>query len=99
MTKNEWESLFRDAMQSLRDKTFVPYDTGNLKFNAIKGMWVSAQTFRIYIDEEVAPYVFYTQEPWINRPGINPNQGWVEKAVDYIANYIAHRLGGTTSKK
>lgn len=99
MTKNEWESLFRDAMQSLRDKTFVPYDTGNLKFNAIKGMWVSEQTFRIYIDEKVAPYVFYTQEPWINRPGINPNQGWVEKAVDYIANYIAHRLGGTTSKK
>ncbi len=99
MTKNEWESLFRDAMQSLRKQVFVPEDTGHLKKNAILGMWVSEQTFRIYIDEEVAPYVFYTQEPWINRPGINPNQGWVEKAVDYIANYIAHRLGGTTSKK
>ena len=97
MTKNEWELLFRDAMQSLRMQVFVPYDTGNLKLNAIKGMWVDEQTFRIYIDETVAPYVFFTQEPW--QRGRNPNQGWIEKAVDYLAHYISERLGGEIKKK
>lgn len=92
MTRNEWEMLFIDAINSLRQQTFVPYDTGNLKFNAIKGIWISETQYRIYIDENVAPYVFFTQEPWEERK--NPNEGWVEKAHRYLADYIARRLGG-----
>lgn len=97
MTRNQWEQLFRDAMQSLREQAFVPYDTGHLKDDAIKGMWVG-NTYRIYIDETVAPYVFYTQEPWEDRPGKNPNEGWVEKAVDYLAHYINSRIKGEIKK-
>lgn len=84
--------LFIEAINSLRQQVFVPYDTGNLKFNAIKGIWISETQYRIYIDENVAPYVFFTQEPW--KKGQNPNQGWVEKAHQYLANYIARRLKG-----
>jgi len=94
MTKNEWELLFTEAINSLRQQVFVPYDTGNLKFNAIKGIWVGEKQYRIYIDEAVAPYVFFTNEPWTNRKGNNPHEGWAEDMVNYIANYIAERTGG-----
>lgn len=98
MTRNEFETLFVDAINSLRQQAFVPYDTGNLKFNAIKGMWVSEKTFRIYIDENVAPYVFFTNEHWNNRPGINPHENWVDEMVNFIANYISQKLGGTIKR-
>lgn len=96
MTKAEFETLFIEAINSLRQQSFVPYDTGNLKFNAIKGMWINENLYRIYIDEEVAPYVFYTQEKW--EKGTNPNEGWVEKAVDYIAMFISRKLGGSIQR-
>jgi hypothetical protein len=96
MTKSEFESVFIDAINSLRQQAFVPYDTGNLKINAIKGMWITPTQYRIYVDEQVAPYVFFTQEKWSK--GINPNAGWVEKAVNYLAHYISQRLGGSIQR-
>lgn len=98
MTRNEWELLFIEATNALRQQLFVPYDTGNLKYNAIKGIWINENQYRIYIDEAVAPYVFFTNEPWVNRKGKNPNEGWVEKMVDYVATYIAERTGGNIQK-
>jgi hypothetical protein len=96
MGKAEFEALFVEAINSLRQQAFVPYDTGNLKFNAIKGMWINENLYRIYIDEAVAPYVYFTQERWEN--GKNPNEGWIEKAVNYIAMFIARKLGGSIQK-
>lgn len=98
MTRNEWENLFVEAINALRKQVFVPYRTGNLKYNAIKGMWIGEKIFRIYIDEKVAPYVYFTNEIWKNKSGKNPHQGWVELMVDFIAKYISHKLGGTTTK-
>jgi hypothetical protein len=92
MTKNEWTKLFKKAINSLREQTFVPYDTGNLKFNAIKGIWVNETTYRIYIDESVAPYMKFTNEVW--QYGKNPNEKWFDKAVKYVANYIAKHTNG-----
>lgn len=92
MTKGEWETLFVEAINSLKEQMFVPYDTGNLKFNAIKGFWVDDSTFRIYIDEKVAPYVYFTNEVW--KKGKNPNENWIEKMVNYIGRYISQRVGG-----
>ena len=60
MDKKAFERLFVEAINSLRQQTFVPYDTGNLKFNAIKGRWTGENRFTIYVDEQVAPYVYYT---------------------------------------
>lgn len=96
MTKNEWSKLFKKAIQSLRGQVFVPYDTGNLKFNAIKGRWINDTTFQIYIDERVAPYMKFTNEKW--EKGKNPNEKWFDKAVKYIANYIAKETKGDIEK-
>lgn len=98
MTKQDWENLFVEAMNALRNAStlnnhiLIPYDTGNLKLNAFKGKWLNDNTFQIYFDESVAPYVPYTQEEWKN--GNNPNAGWVERAMMFLAEYIAGRLGG-----
>lgn len=91
MTKKDFEKLFLECIQSLKQQVFVPHDTGNLKFNAIMWRW-HGNTFTIYIDEKVAPYVYFTNERW--ERGRNPNERWIDKAVNYIARYIANRLNG-----
>ena len=120
MSKQEFERLFIEAINSLRQQVFVPYDTGNLKFNAIKGHWTAENRFTIYVDEHIAPYVYYTNgdkdlgkkmDAEIKRyqqsqKGLKYKYGnktkgkkglkynWVDKMVDYIASYIANKLGG-----
>ena len=42
----------------------APFDTGNLALNAIKIEFPSPQECRIYVDEDIAPYMPYTNEPW-----------------------------------
>lgn len=92
MTKEKWERLFREAIWELQKQKFVPYDTGNLKYGAIKGIWTSDNTFTIYIDEAVAPYVFFTNEHWSK--GSNPHENWVTEMVNFIADYIAKKTKG-----
>lgn len=69
----------------------APIDTGNLRYNAIR-FKTEGNKFIIYIDESIAPYVFYTNEPWISpkwNGKKNPNQGWFDKAVEKIAQMVA----------
>lgn len=41
-----------------------PYDTGNLRYNAIKLASLGNGHWQLYVDEAVAPYMVYTNEPW-----------------------------------
>lgn len=70
----------------------APYKTGNLRYNAIKIEMPSPNTCRLYVDEEIAPYMKYTNEPW--KTGKNPNEGWFDKAAEQIAMHIARRVKG-----
>lgn len=100
MTKTQFISVCLEAVTILRMRS--PIDTGNLRYNAIKYEWIDENTFKIYIDEKIAPYVFYTNEPWLSpkwKGKKNPNEYWIEKAVDFIANYVALRLKGELIKK
>ena len=92
MNRNDLENVFINAMMALRRSGIVPIDTGNLAYTAFKGMW-AGNTYKIYIDSSVAPYAPYTVEKW--KKGRNPNEGWLEKAHRFVADYIAKRLGGT----
>lgn len=91
MNRSDLENVFIDALNALRRSGIVPIDTGNLAYNAIKGMWIGNQ-FKIYIDSSVAPYAVYTIEKW--KSGKNPNENWLERAWKFVANYISKRLGG-----
>ena len=50
------------ALFTLKNES--PYDTGNLRNNAIKLESLGEGRWRIYVDENIAPYMPFTNEPW-----------------------------------
>lgn len=89
--------------QILCEKTFkprVPYDSGNLRNSATYVKKNSENEVQIFVDSEIAPYVVYTNEPWISpkwKGKENPNEKWFERAVEMVAQELAAMLGGTLS--
>lgn len=76
----------------------TPIDTGNLRYNAKIFRAVSANEIEIGIDGGIAPYMVYTNEPWISpkwNGKKNPNEGWFDLAARSFADELAKRLGGT----
>lgn len=72
--------------------------TGNMAFNATKMEFPDPNTCIIYIDERIAPYVPYTNEPWISpkwKGHKNPNEHWFDKSAQWLAEQLAKRVGGT----
>lgn len=70
--------------------------TGNLKFNALQVMH-EADTSRVFVDENIAPYMPYTNEPWISprwKGAKNPNENWFDEFVKIFATQLAAELGG-----
>lgn len=91
MTSNEFYALVKECESILRMR--APYKTGNLRYNAIKLEMTDNNTARLYVDENIAPYMKYTNEPW-KPPRTNPNEGWFDRAVQEIAEHIAARTKG-----
>ena len=85
----------------------IPIDTGNMRYNSpkieITGSYLIDQTVGstdlgvLYFDDEIAPYIYYTNEPWISpkwHGKKNPNEGWVDNLVGLIAERLAAEYGG-----
>ena len=71
--------------------------TGNMALNAAKVEFPSPDKCVIYIDEKIAPYLPFTNEAWVAERWHgkkNPNEGWFERAADYIASYVSEKLQG-----
>lgn len=82
-------------------KSLVPKDTGNMRYNATKVENLGGGKWRLYVDENIAPYVPYTTEPWISpkwNGKKNPNEGWFERASHLVADYIAQAVHGNMKK-
>ncbi len=62
MTSMGFILLCRECESILRAR--APYKTGNLRYNAIKLEMIDENTCRLYVDESIAPYMPYTNEPW-----------------------------------
>lgn len=74
--------------------------TGNLKYNATK-VEHFADYSRIFVDEGIAPYMPYTNEPWISprwKGAKNPNENWFEDFEAQVAYNLAIELGGELRK-
>lgn len=74
--------------------------TGNLKYNSLKVEQISPGVFRVFIDEKIAPYMPYTNEPWISpkwKGAKNPNEGWWERFCDELVKEISMTLTDSTS--
>lgn len=70
--------------------------TGNMAFNALRYK-VEGNAFIVYVDESIAPYVWFTQKPWTAarwNGKTNPNEGWFEVFQDEFAHRLARKLGG-----
>lgn len=77
-------------------RTAAPYKTGNLRYNAIN-IEIVGNTCKLYVDEKIAPYMKYTNEPWTNGKK-NPNEGWFDRVAEKIVNYLMFKLQGTVMK-
>lgn len=88
---NECLTIFRN---------FCPVDSGNLANNAVTLEYGDGY-FRIYVDEGVAPYMPYTNEPWISpkwHGRKNPNLYWFDAAVEACMAMLETELHGVVRK-
>ncbi len=85
-----------NTVEELRNE-LVPRDTGNMARNALQYK-ISDNEIVIYIDTKVAPYVYYTNEPWISprwNGKKNPNQDWWDVFAQTFIERFNDKLGGT----
>ena len=81
-------------------RDWVPHKTGNLANNAIY-YYVQGDKFVVQVSDYTAPYVPYTNEPWISpkwNGKKNPNQWWWQKFADEFARRLANALKGELKK-
>lgn len=65
--------------------------TGNMAFNASRLIFPNVETAKIYVDRRIAPYVPYTNEPWVAskwKGHKNPNEGWFKRAEQVVIREI-----------
>lgn len=74
----------------------APRDTGNLAENAIR-MHYEGNKCIIEVDEAIAPYMPFTNEPWISpkwRGKKNPNEHWWQDTAENIDLIIRKEFKG-----
>lgn len=62
MTDAEVERLAQLALAYIKTHPDTPYDTGNLKINALQMRKVGAFNYEIFIEIDIAPYQTYLNE-------------------------------------
>lgn len=84
--------LIREACNVLKMvlQARAPYDTGNLALNSIRIV-----NNAVLIGGEIADYAIYTNEKWTK--GKNPNEGWVERAIEEAKPLIQRIVSGRAS--
>lgn len=98
MTRAQFEVVLEMAVYAAWWQVVVaaPIDTGNLAYNSIK-LERTTTGYVIYVDSAIAPYMVYTEEPWISpywRGKKNPNEGWFKRVAEDIAEYIRQIFNG-----
>ena len=96
MTLNEKLEQASKYLQQVL-KVFAPKDTGNLSLNAIRIVQVAPSKYQIIIGGEIAPYAVYTNAEWVAQRWagkVNPNQGWVNRAIDNAKPVLMSILSG-----
>lgn len=66
--------------------------TGNLAFHGVDFEWIDQSTCKIFINEDQAPYMPFTNEPWISprwNGKKNPNEKWFDKSALKLAQLAA----------
>ncbi len=104
MNNNKVYFAVVQVCERLRPTQYIPNPAtryisskGNMAFNAYKYVRTLPQETEVYVDQNIAPYVAYTNEPWISprwHGKKNPNEGWWQRHADRFAQDLANKLGG-----
>ena len=100
MTRAEFQRICLAVVDKVKAKS--PIDTGNLRWNAIRFEYIDERTFKIYVDQGIAPYMPYTNEPWIAerwKGKKNPNEAWWQRTIEEITKELTAELNGVMSIK
>lgn len=80
-------------------QAYAPYDTGNLALNSIRVLYDTNGDVFVAIGGEIAPYAVYTNEKWVSdkwNGNANPNEGWIENAINealpLIKDYLLREM-------
>lgn len=76
--------------------------TGNLAFTATKFNYLGDNVWEIIVDESLAPYMPFTNEPWVDprwNGKKNPNEGWFDRMAGDVAEIVRRNLGGRLEVK
>ncbi len=91
MDEEAFVALVAECVEILRQRS--PIKTGNLRRDAIRVFYEDGgNTAHIYVDQAIAPYMPYTNEPWVAKRWNgrkNPNEYWFDDSAQAIANHIA----------
>lgn len=82
MNNIEFEKFVNEFVSKF--KPLTPIDTGNLR-SSVKFVFTSPTRAVVYVDTKQAPYMPYTNEPWISPRWYgkkNPNEKWFDDAVE-----------------
>lgn len=105
MTKKEFFRLCISIVEEMRadfvpnPKTRYKTSTGNMAFNALKYR-IDGNAFIVYVDEDIAPYVWYTLKPWLSpkwHGKRNPNQDWNKAFAQEFSYRLRAKLKGVLS--
>ena len=104
MNNNKVYFAVVQVCERLRPTQYIPNPAtryisskGNMAFNAYKYVRTLPQETEVYVDQNIAPYVSYTNEPRISprwHGKKNPNEGWWQRHADRFAQDLANKLGG-----
>lgn len=86
-------------VNSLRNGT--PIKTGNLRYNAVQVESLNYGVWRIFVNEDIAPYMPYTNEPWTSprwNGAKNPNEGWWQRETERILTELSGYMSGEKRK-
>ena len=101
MTEAQLERLAQLALAFIRTHPDTPYDTGNLKLNALQMRKVDAYNYEIFIEIDIAPYQRYLNENDTvgGTSHRNRHQHWWEKMRVNVAEYLLKLVGDGYSDK
>lgn len=95
VTRQQAANIAISIVEEMRNE-YVPRRTGNMAYNALQ-YEIQDDILAIYINPDIAPYVPYTNEPWISpkwKGKKNPNEGWWDRFVSEFTKRLANKLKG-----
>lgn len=76
-------------------RAYCPYDTGALSQSI--DVYYNGTIAQVIIGNDIVDYARYTNEPWQN--GTNPNEGWVQRAIDSCVPMIQAIFNGSATQE